>query len=203
MLEALIAGYTLGFSLIMAIGAQNAFVLRQGLEGNFVLPLVLVCASSDAILIFAGVAGFGVLVAALPWVLEAIRWAGAGFLFVYGCLSFRSALKGGYSLTADPPSRSSAAQAVATCLLLTWTNPHVYLDTVVLLGGVSASYDAPWGFGLGAAVASFSFFFLLGFGARLLRPVFASPRAWRVLDVAVALIMWGIAWQLLLRDFHP
>jgi L-lysine exporter family protein LysE/ArgO len=193
----MIAGFFLGLSLIMAIGAQNAFILRQGLRGEFVLPLVLTCAVSDAILIAGGVAGFGALVLAAPWVVTAAKWGGAGFLLVYGALSLRSALRGGASLKAEGGTVGSLWIAVGTCLLLTWANPHVYLDTVVLLGGLSAQYDDAWSFGLGAAISSFVFFLSLGYGARLLRPFFASSRAWQVLDVVVGLTMWAIALSLI------
>ncbi|MBO9477314.1 amino acid transporter [Shimia sp. R11_0] len=192
-----IAGFALGFSLIMAIGAQNAFVLRQGLRGEYVLPLVLTCAISDAILITAGVAGFGVLIAANPALLDWVRYAGAAFLIVYGAMNFRAALKGGDALQDKGGTAGSLGAAVTTCLLLTWANPHVYLDTVVLLGGISAQYSPAWAFGLGAAVASFAFFFMLGFGAQLLRPLFTNPRAWQVLDVVVGATMWAIAAKLI------
>ncbi len=197
MTEAALAGFALGFSLIMAIGAQNAFVLRQGLRGQHVLPLVLTCATSDAILIAAGVGGFGALVSANPSLLTVVRWGGAAFLIVYGAMNFRAAWVGGDKLDIKGGTAGSLGAALTTCLLLTWANPHVYLDTVVLLGGISAQYDPSWAFGIGAAVASFTFFFMLGFGAKLLRPVFTSERAWRGLDIVVGLTMWAIAAKLL------
>lgn len=198
MQEALLSGFILSISLIMAIGSQNAFVLRQGLRGQYVLPLVLTCALSDAILISAGVAGFGALVLAAPWIVTLTKWGGAAFLFVYGALNFRSALKGGGTLDAAETGASGLWVAVGTCLLLTWANPHVYLDTVVLLGGLSAQYAPAWAFAVGASLGSLVFFFALGFGASLLRPFFASARAWQVLDVIVGLTMWLIAISLLL-----
>ena len=198
MFEAAAAGFLLGFSLIMAIGAQNAFVLRQGLRGEYVLPLVLTCAFSDAVLIIAGVAGFGVLVEAYPSAVDLARWGGAAFLVVYGTMSFRAAMRGGEALEENGRKAGSLKAAVATCLVLTWANPHVYLDTVVLLGGISSQYAMQWAFGIGAVVSSFAFFFSLGFGARLLRPLFTSARAWQVLDVIVGLTMWAIAAKLLL-----
>lgn len=197
MFEAAGAGFALGFSLIMAIGAQNAFILRQGLKGQYVLPLVLICAGSDAILIMAGVAGFGGLIAANPWALDIVRWGGAAFLIVYGAMNFRAAFKGGDKLQDKGGTAVSLRAAAVTCLTLTWANPHVYLDTVVLLGGISAQYDPAWAFGIGAGVASFTFFFMLGFGARLLRSVFTSTRAWQVLDVLVGVTMWVIAASLI------
>jgi L-lysine exporter family protein LysE/ArgO len=196
--DALLAGFALGFSLIMAIGSQNAFVLRQGLRKQFVLPVILTCAISDALLIAAGVAGFGALVLAAPWIVVAAKWGGALFLFVYGLLSFRSAWQGGGSLDAAETGAGGLWVALTTCLLLTWANPHVYLDTVVLLGGISAQYSPAWAFGIGAAIASFTFFALLGFGARFLRPFFASPNAWRILDAGIGATMWVIAISLVM-----
>ncbi|MEE2945663.1 MAG: LysE/ArgO family amino acid transporter [Pseudomonadota bacterium] len=191
------AGFLLGFSLILAIGAQNAFILRQGLKGEYVLPLVLTCAISDALLIAAGVAGFGALVLAFPLVVSLAKWGGAAFLLVYGILSFRSALRANDALETSGKTATSIWAAVSTCLLLTWANPHVYLDTVVLLGGISAQYELQWAFGSGAIISSFVFFFSLGYGAKLLRPLFTSARAWRVLDLIVGLVMWTIAAKLI------
>ncbi|MFY0618547.1 LysE/ArgO family amino acid transporter [Shimia sp.] len=191
------AGFALGFSLIMAIGAQNAFVLRQGLRGEYVLPLVLTCAISDAILITLGVAGFGALISANPTLLTWVRFAGAAFLIVYGAMNFRAALRGGDALADKGGTAGSLSAAVMTCVMLTWANPHVYLDTVVLLGGISAQYSPAWAFGMGAVIASFAFFFTLGFGARLLRPFFTNPRAWQILDVVVGITMWAIAAKLI------
>lgn len=196
MIESAIAGFSLGLSLIMAIGAQNAFVLRQGLRREHVLPIVLTCAFSDALLIVAGVAGFGALIESIPALGQAMRWGGAAFLIVYGARAFLSAWRGGETLEAGKAAGSLRA-ALLTCLALTWLNPHVYLDTVVLLGSVSAQYVA-LPFGVGAVIASFTFFTALGYGARLLAPVFVRPLSWRVLDVLVGLIMWVIAATLLL-----
>ncbi|MDD9731925.1 LysE/ArgO family amino acid transporter [Mameliella sp. AT18] len=195
-MEAAIAGFALGFSLILAIGAQNAFVLRQGLRRMHVLPVVLVCAISDAALIAAGVTGFGALAEAVPGLEWAMRIFGAAFLGWYGAKTLYAAWKGGEALAAGEGAQSLRA-AVLTCLALTWLNPHVYLDTVVLLGAVSAQYDARLAFALGAMTASFVFFFSLGYGARALAPIFARPRAWRVLDLVVGLTMWAIAAKLL------
>ncbi|MCE0503778.1 LysE/ArgO family amino acid transporter [Roseivivax sp. GX 12232] len=196
-MQAAFAGFTLGFSLILAIGAQNAFVLRQGLLRQHVLPVVLTCAISDALLVTAGVAGFGVLVDRAPWLVGVMRYGGAAFLVVYGALALRAAWRGGQGMRAGDAAPSLRA-SLLTCLALTWLNPHVYLDTVVLLGAISAQYAAPVLFGAGAVTASFTFFFLLGFGARLLAPVFARPRAWRVLDALVGCTMFAIAASLLL-----
>ncbi len=195
MIVAAFAGFGLGLSLILAIGAQNAFVLRQGLRRAHVLAVVLTCAISDAILIAAGVAGFGTLAEAAPWLEPVMRYGGAAFLFVYGARAFRAAVAGGAALQAGEGAQSLRA-ALLTCLALTWLNPHVYLDTVVLLGSISAQYDAKLAFALGAMTASFVFFFSLGFGARLLAPLFARPAAWRVLDAGVGVVMWAIAVKL-------
>lgn len=194
MTEALIAGFFLSISLILAIGSQNAFVLRQGLRREHVAAVVAVCAVSDALLIAAGVAGFGTIAQAVPWFGAAMRWLGVAFLTVYGALRFRAAWQGGEALRPAVGNPAPLGQVLATCLLLTWANPHVYLDTVVLLGSVSAQY-APHGlaFAIGAAVASGVFFSALGFGARMLAPLFAKARAWVVLEVVVGVTMWVIA----------
>lgn len=195
MLTPAIAGFSIGFSLILAIGAQNAFVLRQGLMRAHVLPICLACALSDAILITAGVAGMARVAATAPWAPRALALAGAVFLTGYGALSLARAFRP-ESLRPAGPATGSLRRALATCLALTWLNPHVYLDTVALIGAVSAGF-APGlqrlAFGVGAVAASFVFFFTLGYGARLLAPVFARPRAWVVLDIAIALVMWFIA----------
>ena len=194
MLEAVVQGYLVAVSLILAIGAQNAFVLRQGLRREHVAAVVAVCALSDAVLIGAGVAGFGSLSAALPWFGEAMRWLGVVFLLVYGALRFRAAARGGEALQPSDAGAAPLGKVLATCLLLTWANPHVYLDTVVLIGSISAQY-APFqlAFGVAAAFGSLSFFTALGFGARLVAPIFARPAAWVWLEVGVGLTMWAIA----------
>lgn len=227
-----LAGLGLGLSLIVAIGAQNVFVLRQGIRREHVLAVVIVCAVSDAVLIAAGVAGLGFLLQAAPWLVVVARVAGALFLFGYGLLAARRAWRGGEVLAVDASSpadgtgtgRSAGGTATATrsgtrlapvlltVLALTWLNPHVYLDTVLLLGSLAAGYAAAhaggvgaggadtarWLFGTGAMVASVVWFTALGFGARLLAPVFARPGAWRVLDGVIALVMATIGVSLLL-----
>ncbi len=194
MLDAGLTGFLTGLSLILAIGAQNAFVLRQGIRREHVGAVVAVCALSDAVLILAGVAGFGLVVAAVPWIAGAMRWLGVAFLLVYGGLRFRAALTGGEVLRPAAGGVVPLGRVVATCLVLTWANPHVYLDTMVLIGSIS-THHAPFemAFGMGAALSSLCFFAALGYGARLLAPVFANPRAWVVLEVVVGLTMWGIA----------
>ncbi|MGV3713925.1 LysE/ArgO family amino acid transporter, partial [Pseudolysinimonas sp.] len=177
MLSAL-AGFGLGLSLIVAIGAQNAFVLRQGLRREHVLPVVLVCALSDAVLIAAGVAGGGVLFTAVPWLVDVVRWAGAAFLTAYGMLAAVRALRrpkpDATGLRAGGGVAGGWGAALATVLALTWLNPHVYLDTVLLLGSVAQSHgDGRWWFAGGAMLGSILWFTSLGFGARLLAPLFA------------------------------
>ena len=196
-MQSFTAGFALGLSLILAIGAQNAFVLRQGVLRQHVFVVCLTCALSDALLIAAGVAGFGSLVLALPWFEITMRFGGAAFLLFYGARSFWAAWRGGAALEIGGAGKGLRA-ALVTCLALTWLNPHVYLDTVVLLGGISAQYESGIDFAIGAMSASFVFFFSLGYGARLLAPLFAKPQAWRILDILVGLTMWAIAGKLLL-----
>ncbi|MEQ8898105.1 MAG: LysE/ArgO family amino acid transporter [Roseovarius sp.] len=195
-MQAYIAGFALGFSLILAIGAQNAFVLRQGLRNAHVFAVCLTCALSDAVLIAAGVAGFGALAEAVPGLETVMRFGGAAFLAWYGARTLWAAWKGGEVLEAGE-GKAGLRSALLTCLALTWLNPHVYLDTVVLLGSVSAQYGDRLGFGIGAVTASFVFFFGLGYGARVLAPIFRRPGSWRVLDLVVGLTMWAIAVKLI------
>jgi L-lysine exporter family protein LysE/ArgO len=184
-----LAGLQFGLSLIVAIGAQNTYVLRQGIARAHVPTVVVICAVSDVILIAAGVAGLGAVIGHHHGLLLTVRVVGAAFLFGYAALAARRALRPGRK-SADGPAATSAWPAVvATCLAFTWLNPAVYLDTVVLLGSVAATGPDPWWFGGGAAVASIAWFAGLGFGARLLAPVFRQPRAWRALDVFVAVVM--------------
>lgn len=192
-----LVGFGTGLSLIVAIGAQNAFVLRQGLRREHVGPVVAVCAASDAALIAAGTAGLGTLVAAAPGALAWIRWAGAAFLVVLAVLAVRRALRPErLDPTADSPVE--LGPVLATTLGLTWLNPHVYLDTVVLLGGLATQHEPRWVFAAGAVLASVTWFTALGFGARALRPLLARPGAWRVLDVGVAVVLLAVAVGLVL-----
>jgi L-lysine exporter family protein LysE/ArgO len=191
---AVVSGLGLGLALIAAIGAQNAFVLRQGLRGEHVVAVVAVCALSDLVLITAGVAGTGALLDRVPEAVTAIRWAGAAFLLTYGALAARRALRSAAALRTEAVATTARTPALLTAAALTWLNPHVYLDTVVLLGSVAATQgELRWHFGAGAAVASVLWFSALGIGARLLRPVFARPGAWRVLDGLVAVVMAALA----------
>ncbi len=243
-------GFAFGLSLIVAIGAQNAFVLRQGLRQSHVLLVVAVCAASDAALICAGVSGLGVLVAHAPVTLAVIKWAGSTFLLGYAMLALRRAWRGSQGLVAEaapplaskggapvpgiravtplssvggtaagcrtgdartdildvsqavrsmasPTARRDLMPVLLTCLALTWLNPHVYLDTVLLLGSVAQHSGQRWLFAIGAMAGSVVWFTGLGFGARFLRPIFARPIAWRALDFLIALTMATIAIRLL------
>lgn len=199
-LSAVLAGLAFGLSLIVAIGAQNAYVLRVGLRREHVGPVVAVCAVSDLVLIAAGVAGLGALVDRAPVLLTVVRYAGAAFLLGYAALAARRAWRPAALDPADDETtlRTGALAAVAAAVVLTWLNPHVYLDTVVLLGSVAADRGPHrWWFAAGAMAASLLWFTGLGYGARLLRPVFARPSAWRVLDAGIAVVMVALAVNLL------
>lgn len=213
MLPSLLAGVGLGLSLIVAIGAQNLFVLRQGIRREHAALVALVCATSDAVLIAVGVSGLGAVLQAIPWLIDAVRWVGAAFLTVYAVLAARRALRPtDRALDADPGTPGStqmSARATATAtrlapvlltsLALTWLNPHVYLDTVFLLGSVAATHgEMRWLFAAGAVAASFTWFFSLALGARHLGRWLATPRAWRVLDGIIAVVMLAIAVSLVL-----
>jgi L-lysine exporter family protein LysE/ArgO len=189
-------GFLLGGSLIVAIGAQNAFVLRQGLKREFVIVVCLICSLSDALLIAAGVAGLGALVSRSQAALLIVTAGGAVFLFVYGARAFFRALRPA-AMQAEG-SAGTLSAAVAACFAFTFLNPHVYLDTVLLLGSLSGRYAGALraAYGIGAAVASFAWFFALGYGARLLAPLFADKRAWRVLDITIGVVMWWMAARL-------
>lgn len=187
-----LSGFATTLALIAAIGAQNAFVLRQGIRGEHVLPVVALCTVSDLVLIAAGIAGFGALIAAHPDIVAFTTYGGAAFLIGYGLLAARRAFRPGALTPADAaPARLTAV--LATCLALTFLNPHVYLDTVILLGALANEHqDGRWLFGIGAVTASAVWFTGLGFGATRLRHLFASPRTWRVLDGGIAVMMLGL-----------
>ena len=200
MVTAYLNGFGVAFSLILAIGAQNAFVLKQGLRREHVLPIVLVCAVSDAILITVGVFGFASLTAALPGLAPVMLVLGAAFLFAYGAFSFWRAWKGGAALDPATGGGIGLKAAVMFCLAITWLNPHVYLDTVLLIGSIASRF--PGGevaFWAGAVSSSFTFFFALGYGARLLAPIMARPVSWRILEVLIGCVMWGIALGLIFK----
>ena len=193
-----VLGFGTGLALIVAIGSQNAFVLRQGIRGEHVAAVVLVCSVSDALLIAAGIAGIGALIDANPVVVEVARYAGAAFLVGYGAMAARRAIRPG-ALTASGHQKALRARAaVSTVLALTWLNPHVYLDTVLLLGSVAnqQAQDLRWWFGAGAIAASFTWFSALGFGARIVRPFFARPSSWRLLDGLIAVVMLALGLRL-------
>lgn len=196
-LSVAIAGFGVGLSLIAAIGAQSAFVLRQGLLRSHVGTVVLICALSDVILVTSGVLGAGSLFAAAPWLLSVARYGGAAFLLVYAMLAARRALQPRVLERSDVRAASRMSVALAA-LALTWLNPHVYLDAFVLLGSIASQYgEDRWAFGLGATLSSAFWFCSLGFGARLLGPVFKKPIAWRVLDAFVAATMTVLGLSLL------
>ncbi|MEU7576568.1 LysE family transporter [Streptomyces sp. NPDC041068] len=183
------AGFGTGLSLIVAIGAQNALVLRQGIRRQAVFTVVAVCALSDAVLIAAGVAGVGAVVTAWPPALTLVGLIGGGFLISYAALAARRALRPS-ALTATGATAGSRRAALLACLAMTWLNPHVYLDTVLLLGSVAAGHDGQrWAFGIGAVLGSLCWFTALGYGARLLSGFFARPGSWRVLDGLIAATM--------------
>ncbi|MFB4350119.1 LysE/ArgO family amino acid transporter [Microbacterium sp. CR_7] len=222
-----LSGLGLGLSLIVAIGAQNVFVLRQGIRREHVLPVVVVCAFSDALLILAGVAGLGFVISAAPWLVVVARWAGALFLLGYGILAARRAWRGGEQLRVDDtrttgsapdgaraatPTTATATTATATrtalapvlltVLALTWLNPHVYLDTVLMLGSIAATHgEDRWLFAAGAIVASILWFTALGFGARYLGRWLRTERSWRILDAIIAVVMIALAVSLILPVF--
>lgn len=196
-----LTGFAFGLSLIVVIGAQNVYVLRQGLRREHVLAVVAICALSDAALILGGIGGLGAVVDATPEALDLLRIVGAAFLLTYAAIAARRVVRPqAMDLAAGAAPAISQRRAVATALGLTWLNPHVYLDTVLLLGSVARSQgDDRWWFGLGATLGSLAWFSGLGFGARVLRPVFARPASWQVLDASIAVLMTVIATTLLLE----
>jgi len=205
MLNASVTGLLTGLSLIVAIGAQNAFVLRQGLRRARVGAIVTVCILSDVALTIAGVAGIGAIVQHADWALQAVRWFGVAFLVWYGLSSAWRARRPS-ALAASPDgngngnggAQPSLASTLRRILALTWLNPHVYIDTMVLLGSIANSRGPVdrWWFAVGALVASALWFFGLGFGARFAAPLLTTPRAWQVLDLLIAATMLAIAAKL-------
>jgi L-lysine exporter family protein LysE/ArgO len=194
-------GFLTGLSLIIAIGAQNAFVIRQGLTKKHVLLVVAICAISDALLILLGVAGLGALIAGLPWILEIIRWFGVLYLTWFGIRSLRSAFKT-QALDASGVQSGSAKTVVLSVLGFTFLNPHVYLDTVILLGSIGNQFGPDkWWFALGGALASVVWFSSIGFGAKASSRYMAKPVFWKVLDLLIAAVMFGIAIMLAFYSF--
>ena len=194
-----LTGLLLGGGLIIAIGSQNAYVLKQGLLRSHVFIICLICALSDAILITIGTTGIGKIIESHPDWLKAITWFGVAYLFIFGIISFRAALSNQTLSAAAADSSQSTKVIISTVLALTFLNPHVYLDTVLLIGSISSPYDSSERlyFTLGAISASFIWFFSLGYGARLLIPLFKKPSAWKVLNSLIGLLMWWIAYSLI------
>ena len=199
-MDIVVAGFLAGLALIVAIGAQNAYVLRQGLARNHVGLVVLVCAVADALLILAGVAGFGEVVRAVPVVLEIFRWVGVVYLLWFAAKSFVSATKTNVLLPSEEKPKSRGA-VLATVLALTFLNPHVYLDTVLFLGSLGNQYgEGRWLFATGAMTGSLVWFSTIGFGARAAAGLMSKPIFWRILDTIIGLVMVTIALMLVTTD---
>ena len=192
-----LSGLALGLSLIVAIGAQNAFVIRQGLRGEHVFPVSLTCALSDAILITVGVAGIGWLTVENAWLVSYATLFGGAFLVFLGVYHLKSALSTNEGLSISGSASKTLREALFICLALTWLNPHVYVETVFLIGSVASAYDQPWVFGAGAVSASFFFFFFLGYASKSLSKYLAKRGTWRVIDAVMAAIMFSIAYHLI------
>jgi L-lysine exporter family protein LysE/ArgO len=199
MLHALLAGFALGGGLIVAIGAQNAFVIRQGVINQHVFWICLFCAVSDTILIWGGTYGLSSILQVFPWLLVVMQYGGAAFLIWYGIKAAKRALNP-EALNETNKTASNLFLALATCAALTWLNPHVYLDTVVLVGSIANARpmgeQAP--FALGASLASFTWFFAIGYGAKALRGPLSKPLVWRGIDALIAVIMFWLAIKLLI-----
>lgn len=197
-LSVFMKGFGIGSGLIVAIGAQNAFVLKQGLKQQYVFWLCLLCALSDSILIALGVLGFAEIMTTSPLLITVAKYLGATFLLVYGAKAFYGAFKATQSMQLDSNHQQTLTQVLLTGLAFTWLNPHVYVDTIVLIGSVATQFEDKISFALGSIVASWVFFFSLGYGSRLLKPLFSNPKAWKVLDFLIGCMMWSIALSLLL-----
>ncbi|WP_435299047.1 LysE/ArgO family amino acid transporter [Timonella sp. A28] len=188
------AGFGFGISLIAAIGAQNAFVLRQGLTRRHVVPVIAVCVVSDWMLMGFGIAGFGTIVEQVPWLVNVMRVFGGAFLIFYGLQALRRAIRPAAMDAESRSARKPLLGVIGGALAVTFLNPHVYLDTIVLMGSIATGYEGQkWAFGTGAMLASLVWFVSLGLGSRYLQPFFARPKSWQVLDSFVALIMFAIA----------
>ena len=197
-MHAFFSGFGLSLSLILAIGAQNAFVLKQGIKKEHVFIICFICGMSDALLIFAGVSGFGYLIEQFPSLHDIARYGGFAFLLVYGLKSLYSAWKMSHELKPEGQTVSSLQKTILLTLAFTWLNPHVYLDTVMLLGAISTKFtDQASIFGLGAMSASFIFFFSLGYGARLLAPLFRQAVSWKILEFCIGATMLWLAFMIL------
>ena len=204
MLSALIAGFALGGSLIVAIGAQNAFVIRQGVLDSHIFWICLFCSLSDAVLIWGGTYGLSIVLQSLPWLVPVMTFGGAAFLLWYAFKALRRALKPS-TLTGKGKTTTSLTVALATCAAFTWANPHVYLDTVVLVGSIANARahgdQAP--FATGASLASFAWFFAIGYGAKALRGPLSKPMVWRAIDAIIAIVMFWLAAKLVLGYVYP
>ncbi|EEF12718.1 L-lysine exporter [Campylobacter rectus RM3267] len=199
--NAFFSGFSLGLSLILAIGAQNAFVLKQGIKKQHVFLVCTICALSDAVLIFVGVSGFGYVVERYQVIKTAALWGGFVFLSIYGLRSLYSAFSASHTLTSGDEEARGAAKTALLTLAFTWLNPHVYLDTALLLGSVSTKFGERAGlFGVGAMCASFAFFFSLGYGARFLAPLFQKPAAWKILEFFVGVTMITLGAMLVIGE---
>lgn len=199
MLYIYLQGLAVGLSLIIAIGAQNAFILKQGLKNQYVFWLCTICAASDSILILSGVFGFSQVIETYPAIVDGAKYFGAAFLLIYGAQHFIQAFNSSGSLVPSENTEKKLMPMIWICLALTWLNPHVYLDTVVLIGSISTQFESSAiYFAMGAITASWIFFFVLGYGARFLLPMFQNAQAWKILDFVIGLVMWAIAISLLL-----
>lgn len=193
-----LTGLGIGFSLILAIGAQNAFVLRQGLKREYVFSVCLICALSDSILIYLGITGFSKIVIEFPLITIFAQYFGAAFLFIYGLKSFYSAFRKNAHLDPSHIEKTNIYRILATCLAFTWLNPHVYLDTVILVGSISTNFiNELHLFAMGTILSSWIFFFTLGYGAKFLLPLFQNAVSWKILDFLIGVMMWLIAINLL------
>lgn len=198
-MSAFVYGLGIGFSLILAIGAQNAFVLKQGLKQQYVFLVCFICALSDSILIYLGVTGFSKIVVNFPLILIVSKYCGAAFLFLYGLRNFYSALKSTSSLNPSDIEKDSLLKIIGMCLAFTWLNPHVYLDAIILIGSISVQFsDQLHLFAAGTILASWIFFFSVGYGAKMLLPLFKKATSWKILDVLIGVTMWTIATMLII-----
>ena len=198
---AFLSGFLLSFSLILAIGPQNAFVLRQGLLKQHVLPIALFCTLSDIILILLGIFGFGSIISNFDNFSQYMFAIGGFWLLGYGFLRLKGAYLADSFLEASDEQESDIKLVLINCAVLTWFNPHVYIDTLILIGTVSIRFEDPLDFGLGACLASILFFFSLAFGARILSPLMSSKKAWQILDVMIDLVMFILAYSMFLESF--
>lgn len=194
MLTVVLKGFFSSLGLIVAIGAQNAFVLKQGLKQEYIFWICLICALSDSLLILAGVFGFGQIISTQSGWVQIAQYFGAAFLFIYGAQHFYDAFKKRKTIDLAGKNPENFIKVILICLAFTWLNPHVYLDTVILIGAISTQFsESRVYFALGAIFASWLFFFSLGYAAKFLRPFFQDPKSWKCLDMSIGIIMWFIA----------